>query len=93
MTVSCHSESLKKQCVDGARTSISNHHHIFPCTPLCKAVVKSSSHLHSRKMNSHWKTSKGELVNKMGGEEPGLGGKIRRVGLVWLSEVDFESGI
>lgn len=93
MTVSCHSESLKKHCVDGARTSISNQHSMSPCMSLYKALVKNSSHLCSRKMNSHWKTYRGELVNKMGSNVPVLGGKIRRVKLVWLSEINFESRI
>lgn len=55
--------------------------------------MKNSSHLCSRKMNSHWKMCRGEFVNKMGNEEPVLGGKIRRVELVWLSEINSESGI
>lgn len=55
--------------------------------------MKNSSHLCSRKMNSHWKTYRGELVNKMGSNVPVLGGKIRRVKLVWLSEINFESRI
>lgn len=93
MTVRCHSESLKKQCVDGARTSIFHPYSISPCTLLYKALVKNSSHLCSRKMNSHWKMCRGEFVNKMGNEEPVLGGKIRRVELVWLSEINSESGI
>lgn len=44
-------------------------------------------------MNSDWKTCRGELVSKMGIEEFVLEGKIRRIGLVWLSEFNSESGI